>query len=256
MNKLIRLSFFSAFALLAAGSSAHAACTLALGWESFEPFQMKEADGKVSGIDVDLFTEAAKGADCTVTPKEVPWKRLLIDIEGGKMDAAMGASVTPERQAFAAFSAAYRKDEFVLFVRKGEIDKVGAAGVVAITGKPFKLGTVGGYEYGDAFDALRKDPAFAKQLEEAASTELNIRKLLQKRLDGFVENRFVGLAMAKKEGALDKLDIHPVPVSSDDVNFMFSKKSVPPAVVAAIDAALVKMKADGRYDAILSKYLK
>ena len=232
-----------------------AACALNLGWEAFEPFQMK-AETQVSGLDVDLFVEAAKDAGCTVAFKEAPWARLLKEIETGKMDAAMGASITPERQAFANFSESYRQDEFVLFVRAGEVDQVGAAGLKAMVGKSFKLGTVRDYAYGDEFDALKKHPDFAKQIDEAAGTEINIRKLISKRLDGFIENRFVTAAVARKENAGDKIAPHPVSVSTDPVYFMFSKKSVPEATVAAINAALAKMKNDGRYNQIVAKYLK
>jgi len=242
---------------LAGGTTvAGAACSLSVGWESFEPFQVKQADGTVSGIDVDLLSEAAKGAGCTVTFKETPWKRLLAEIEAGKTDAAMGASVTPERQAFALFSEPYRKDEFVAFVRKGESGRLGAAGLPGIVGPGLRLGTVGGYEYGDTFDTLKKDPAFAKLIQEAASTELNLRKLVSNRIDLFLENGFVGLAMAKAEGVGDKIEIHPTVVSSDEVVFLFSKKSVQPEVVSAINQSLAALKKDGRYDQILAKYLK
>ncbi|CAK0770670.1 polar amino acid transport system substrate-binding protein [Azospirillaceae bacterium] len=243
----------AAVVVSSAGAS-HAACSLQLGWELYEPFQMKNSDGKIGGIDVDLFSEAAKQAGCAVTLKEVPWKRLLIDIEGGKMDAAMGASITAERQAFGHFSESYRKDEFVLFVRKGEASKVEATGIASLVGKPFRLGIVGGYEYGESFDALKKP--LGKQVDEAASTELNLRKLASSRIDGLLENNFVGLALARKENLSDKIEIHPTPISSDVVSFMFSKKSVDPAVVTGINDALKAMRADGRYDQILARYLK
>ncbi|WP_041796148.1 substrate-binding periplasmic protein [Pararhodospirillum photometricum] len=245
-----------ALALMGGATTAQAACALSVGWEAFEPFQLKTAEGTVGGIDADLLREAAKGAGCEVTFKETPWKRLLSEIEAGKTDAAMGASITPEREVFAQLSIPYRKDEFVAFVRTGETDRLGPEGLAGIIGPGLRLGVVGGYEYGDTFAALKKDPAFAALIQEAAGTDLNLRKLLSNRLDVFLENNFVGLAIAKTEGASGKIEIHPKVVSSDDVVFLFSKKSVPPEAVAAINQALTAMKQDGRYDQILARYLK
>lgn len=235
-------------------SPASAACTLNLGWEPYAPFQMEEG-GVLSGVDVDLFMAAAQAAGCTATPKKVPWARLLEEIEAGKMDVAMGASISAERQAYANFSDAYRKDEFVLFVPTGKAVALGDEGLAGIIGKPFKLGTVRDYEYGEAFTTLMKNEAFAKAVDESADTQLNLRKLAKGRLDGLLENRFVALAKAKEEGITGKIEAHPRPVSSDDVYFMFGKKSVDPAVVAAVNDALRKMKADGREGQILAKYL-
>lgn len=239
---------------LAAGPAA--ACTLSLGWEPYEPFQFKDAAGTVTGIDVEVFEAVAKEAGCTVAKKEVPWKRLQQDIENGRMDAAMGLQNTPEREAFGVFSPAYRRDGMVLWVRKGELDKVGGDGLSAIKGKPFKLGIVAGYEYGTTYEALAADPAFAKQVDESASTELNLRKLANKRIDGFIENDFVTIAMARKEKLADGIEAHPVAVQAADAKFMFSKKSVDPKTVEAFNAALARLKASGAIDAILAKYLK
>jgi polar amino acid transport system substrate-binding protein len=250
--RLFGLVSFAATTLLA--GNVQAACSLSLGWEPFEPFQLKTEAGVVGGIDVDLFTEAAKRAGCTVTPNEIPWERLLNDIKDGKIDAALGATVTDERKVYANFTSPYRKDEFVLFVRKGELGKVGADGLASLVGKPFKLGTVKGYEMGDTFDKLKSE--LGKQIDETSSTELNLKKLAANRIDGFIENRYVGLAEAKKAGLADKIEIHPVPISSDDVSFMFSKKSTTGETLAAVEDALKAMRTDGQYDKILAKYLK
>jgi polar amino acid transport system substrate-binding protein len=241
------------FALWSAASPAAADCTLNLGWEAYEPYQM-ETGGKVSGIDVDIFTAVAEQAGCKVVPKQVPWARLLKDIEAGKMDVAMGASINPERQAYASFSDSYRKDEFILFVKPGKVGALGDQGLDAVAGMAFKVGTVRDYAYGDAFDALMKNPAFAKNIEESAGTNLNLRKLSAGRLDGLIENRYVALATAKAEGMAGQIEAHPKPVAADDVYFMFGKKTVQATTVEAINAALKKLKADGRIDQITAGY--
>lgn len=230
------------------------ACSLSLGWEVFEPFQLQDGDS-AGGLDVTLFQEAAKEVGCSVTTQQVPWRRLLGDLEKGRTDAAMGATATPERETFAWFSEPYRDDEFVLFLRKGEAAKLGPKGIGAIADAGLRLGVVGGYEYGAAYDAAAENPAFAELVDAAPDTRLNLRKLLINRIDAFIENRFVGLAVLRQENAVGKVDIHPTPVSTDPVVFMFSKASVSEDVVKRFNAALAAMKADGRFDAIAAQYL-
>lgn len=256
LRRTRQIAIVMAVGILATIGSAQAACTLSLGWESYEPFQFKDAAGAVTGLDVEIFQEVAKTIGCTVTTKEIPWKRLVDDLEAGRMDAAMGLQSTPEREAIGAFSPAYRRDDMVLVVRKGELAKVGDKGLGSLPGRAFRLGTSSGYEYGELFDSLKKDPAFAKQIDEAPSTELNLRKLVGKRIDGLIENGFVVTAMARKEGVADSVEAHPVPVLSADALFMFSRKSVDPKTVAAFTESLNSLKANGRIDAIIAKYLK
>lgn len=251
-----QIAIMLAAGIMATVGTAQAACTLSLGWESYEPFQFKDGADAVTGLDVEIFQEVAKTIGCAVTTKEIPWKRLAGDLETGKMDAAMGLQSTPEREAIGAFSPAYRRDDMVLVVRKGELSKVGDNGLASLPGRAFRLGTAAGYEYGDLFDSLKKDPAFAKQIDESASTELNLRKLVGKRIDGLIENGFVVVAMARKEGVADAVEAHPVPVLSADALFMFSRKSVDPKTVAAFADGLNSLKASGRIDAIIAKYLK
>ncbi len=240
-----------AFGLSAATANA---CSIRLGWEDFAPFQL-ERDGTVTGLDVDLFLATADAAGCTVTPKELPWRRLLSDMEAGRIDAAMGASITPERETFARFSDAYRHDEIVLFVLTDKLGAVGPGGLEDLPGTGFRLGTVTDYAYGCLFDRLMGNTDFTAQVEPSRSTTLNVRKAKAGRLDGFIEDRFVGQAAVQSGSASGLMTIHPTPVTQEPVHFMFSRKSVPAGTVIALNAALATLKADGRYDSIVAQYL-
>ena len=253
INRLLLVA--GAVALVLAGSQARAACKVSMGWEDFPPFQMKVGD-RVTGIDVDLFQAAAEIAGCTVTLKELPWTRLLKLLENGRMGAAAGASITPEREAYARFTASFRAEELVLFLRAGDLGRYGSGGIEAFLESGGRLGTVSSYEYGDAFAVLRKDPRFARQIFDSRTSLLSLRKLLQNRVDGFIENRFVGVAIARGEGVIDKIEGDPILVSANPSHLMFSKKAVDKATVDAFDRALAAMKADGRYDTVVAKYLK
>ncbi len=252
----LKLGMVVGAVVIAAGLSVRpaAACTLSLGWEPFAPFQMADG-GRVTGLDVDLFRAVAETIGCTVTPREIPWRRLLANLETGSADAAMGATKTPEREAFAQFSDAYRADEFVLFVRAGEIGRFGSDGLASMEANRLSLGVVGGYNYGETFTSLMTSRRFQRLVQTASGSDLNLRKLLAGRIDAFLENRFVGAALARAEGAGDRVESHPAVVSADDVHFMFSRASVAPEVVASFDRMLETMRADGRYDQVVGRYL-
>jgi len=239
--------------LLVAGSAVAAPCALKLGWESYAPYQMKVGDD-VGGFEVEMFAVAAKEAGCTFSAKEVPWKRLMVDLEAGRMDAAMGVTRTPEREAYLSFTDTYRNDEMVLFVRKNEAGKYPLSGADDVVKTKLKLGVVGGYEYGEALEKIKV--AAPAQIDESSGTDLNIRKLLAGRVDGFLEAREVGVQTIKDAGVVDKIEVHPFVFSSGPVHFAFSKKSVDPETAGRFDAALVRLKADGRFQAIVDKYSK
>lgn len=231
------------------------ACTLRLGWEYFEPFQVKR-DGEVTGLDVTLFREAAAIARCTVETYELPWARMLRALELGRMDVALGASFTPDRAAYARFTQPYRREEFVIFMRQGELERLGPGGLLDIAQAGLRLGTGTGYTYGALFDEAMKDPAFVQLLDEAARTQLNVRKLISGRIDAFLDSRFVGWNMAKREGVASSIEIHPAVVSFDPVHFMLSKTSVSEEIFNRIDHALGMIQANGRLNMILAQYLQ
>ena len=61
-----------------------ASCALSVGWEPWQPYQLKVGD-KVTGLDNDLFSAIAAQAGCVVTFKERPWKRILEEVKLGEL---------------------------------------------------------------------------------------------------------------------------------------------------------------------------
>ena len=56
-------------------------------------------------------------------------------------------------------------------------------------------------------------------------------------------------------GLTGQVERYPLPIKGEQLRFMFSRKTVNAGLVAALDAALERMRADGRLVAIMSKYL-
>jgi polar amino acid transport system substrate-binding protein len=121
----------------------------------------------------------------------------------------------------------------------------------------FRLGYIGNYYYGAEFARLMEDPPFATHLEDAATYAINIRKLLAGRIDGFIVDD-VGVmgSEAAALGVLDQIERYPLAIASKDLHFMFSRASVDPVLVTAINRSLAAMKADGRLQAITDRFLE
>ena len=61
----------------------------------------------------------------------------------------------------------------------------------------------------------------------------------------------VGTALLTKEKLIGKTEIHLIPIFSDNIYFMFSKKSVQPDIIDVVNKSLRKLKENGNYQKIV-----
>lgn len=229
-------------------------CELKVIWEDWVPYQYENDQKQLTGLDVELVSAVAKLADCKIHYINRPWARALREIEKGDLDMAPGASLNDERQQYARFSDPYREEVVVLMVRKGDSAKMPLTKLADITSLKLRLGVTRDYYNGPDFETLMKEPAFARQVEEVSATEQNFHKLKGKRIDGVLVDPVVGKHLAKQLGMSDLLEVHPLPISRDDIYFMFSKQSTTPEHVTRFNEALGKLKASGEHQNILERY--
>jgi len=252
------LALAAAFWAAMPGTAATAdECHLRVGWEPYGVYTFRNPDGDLVGADIDLVKANAEEAGCKVSFHEMPWVRILLALQKGTLEVATSASWTEERNRFAYYSKTYRYAEMAVFVRRGEVDRYPINSLADIRGIDFTLGVIVGYHYNDEVDELMKDPAFAARIDGAVDYRTNIRKLVHGRLDGYLaEDVNVMIAEANILGLGEKVERHPMPVSGDQLHLMFSRKTVDPAIVSKMDAAIVEMRGDGRLQAMIDKYLK
>ncbi|MDO9184231.1 MAG: transporter substrate-binding domain-containing protein [Bacteriovorax sp.] len=222
-------------------------CEIKVSWESWSPYQAKDSSGKMTGLDIELTEAIAKEAGCKITYFDSPWNRQLALNESGEIDITMGASKTPEREAFATFTDGYRNETNSLFVVKGAAADIKSVADLAKT--KAKIGAARGTSYGAEVDAMK-----AKFDATADNDELNVKKALAGRIDGFLVDQFTGFALIKAANATDKIVLHPVTISSGDVYLMVSKKTKVADLTNKLNAAIKKIKADGTQAKIIAKY--
>jgi len=240
-------------------NSVSAVCsrTITVGWEVWEPFQYQDKFQEYTGLDFDLFRAVMVKAGCKFTFAEMPWKRIITEMDVGGIDAVIGASKTKERMEIGYFSKPFRYEKMVMFVRKGELQKYPQRTFDEFFVSQFSLGATLGYAYGDVYErALNKYPEYRAKLSIVQSDAQNYDMLLFGRIDGFLGERHHVSYDLKKKGKFHLVDIHPLEVRSGDIFVMFSKKNVPAEFVNSFNAALKSIRASGEYDKVVYQYLQ
>jgi polar amino acid transport system substrate-binding protein len=239
-----------------AASAAESDCRLSLGWDPWEPYHFSGVGGEIQGLDIDLVSEVAERAGCELEFVQGSWAGLLRLIRLGELDLLLGATHTPEREEFAWFSTPYRHEEFLLYVRAGEIDQLAADSLNDLLDQDFRVGVTQGYIYSAPINELQTNPGYRDNFIEAAVGELNFTHLLDFRIDGFIEDPFVAATIQRRRSWGGEIKPLSLDFGSGEVHILFSRASVDEQQVRRFDRALQSMRDDGTYDAIMQRYLQ
>jgi len=230
-------------------------CKLKMGWEPWEPYQYINKNNKVSGFDVELMTAVLAEMGCELELIHNPWKRLLKEIESGRIDIVAGTTITIERKLWGHFSLAYREETRVLFGLKESFERHRLNSLEDIINTNFQLGINRGSYNGEQFKILMNEPKFNRQVQFVNTEKQNVKKLLAKnRIDGFIGDLISGVILLRNEGMLDEVEIHPMEIFSSEIHFLFSKKTSNNEFIELFNESLVKLKVNGTYETIKQKY--
>jgi polar amino acid transport system substrate-binding protein len=229
-------------------------CSLLLGFDAWEPYQYADVGGRVAGLDIELVSLVANGIGCEITYKQGTWVDLLGSLKDGDIDILLGASKTPAREEFAYFSEPYRMEEFSLYIRSGEQDDLDFTTLTEFVNNGSKVGVVAEYLYGDEVARLVDHPETSKMFVNAIMGELNVARLMDSDIDGFLEDSFVGASMLRRKALSDYIVAQGITIQTGDAYVMFSQESVTPEQLAAFNAELNRVKTSGAYDDLIAKY--
>jgi len=229
-------------------------CQFTMGFDVWEPYQYIGLGRKVQGLDIELVQMVAEKLECDIKYQQDSWGNLLSLLKVGKIDLVLGASITDERKTFSLFSEPYRSEEFQLYIRADEEHKHRQASVVDFVLEGNKLGTIGEYYYGNELSNLMDDQKYAKLINPAFMGEINMARLLDGDIEGFLEDSFVGATLIRRKGLEKYITAHQAKISTGDVYVMFSRASVKPELVAKFNKVLKSIKSNGDYDKLIYKY--
>lgn len=236
--------------------------TLRCGWYLWDPYQFTEAQNDsthLTGLDVELVRTIFEGAGYGVEYDQVDWGRHQADIMEGRRDIAAGAFKTGERDEYARFSEPYRTETDVLIMRSGEAAGIPANSVGEMLeqfrARRFRLGVVEGYFYGFEMNAWARDPANSGLVFKAQNDYINLSRLLDHEIDGFLVDRLAGATAVWRQGVLAMVEEHTTPVFTGGLRVMFSKKTTTVGDVEAFNASLRRLRDSGSYNGIVREYL-
>ncbi|WP_158253608.1 substrate-binding periplasmic protein [Chromobacterium alticapitis] len=244
----MRFKRFIGLCALAAPAWAGSLCDrpLSVGWEERPPYHYLGRDGQPAGYSVELLNQAAARLGCRVAYRQMPWSRALQDLRLGKVDAAMQALKTREREAYACYVPGYSISLVQLWVRRDHLaqwpverlEDLGRLGLV-------RLGVTRGDSYGESVDGWLRKPPPTVRVDTGETLENGLRKLQLGRIDlllatlDTVPNELARLPQQPAIAALS-------PVwRVGGAFYVFSKRSVSPGLCQAFADALRDMKRDG-----------
>jgi polar amino acid transport system substrate-binding protein len=198
------------------------------------PYQYHNEKQQLVGLDIDRDTTA-----------EIPLNTHLHFIKKGKMDVAMGASWSRDREEYAYFSLPYRKETVKLFVKKGNAKNIQLKTLSDLIGSKYILGVESGYYYGEDYEKLTSVAEFHANISEVIDLEQNVTLLMKGHLDGFLVDPNTMRSFVKKYKMENEFEQHTLEIYSADIFIMLSKQSSDVATLDKINKAITTFTENG-----------
>lgn len=244
MKKIITVAVISFF--MFTSSIVIGAETIKLATLEWEPYIGEKL--KNQGYVAEIVIQAFKKSGYQVQIDYMPWARVVKLAEKGTYDGYFPEYYSDSLKESFHVSDAMPGGPLGLFKRKG--DTISYTKLKDLT--PYKIGVVRGYintaEF-DAADYLNKD--------EANDDLTNFRKLLKKRIDLVVADKFVGLYVVEQNLSYNLNDIEFIdpPLESKDLFVCISKKSPAASMkIKAFNTGLNAITNDGTVKQILKNH--
>lgn len=235
--------------------SAWAQESLLVGWSSWHPFSFRDEQQQLQGLDIDLLEAIFNRAGFHANYSEMPWARVLRELEFGTIQLTMSANQTAERDLYARFTLPYRNEETVLLIRrqdKGRWQEI--TQLSDLLSRPdFTIGLLRDFDYGTDFRTFMQSPQMQQRLLVRLKTEPLIKLLLAGRIQGVVMDP-MGLQQLNLAGIpLDQLT-HLLDIQQTPVHLMLSRRTTTPQQLQRLDEAIRALLQSPVYGQILARY--
>lgn len=232
------------------------ACELRVRWSPDPPYSMRDAAGRLTGLQIELTGQTLQRMGCQPQWVELPWARALVELQAGRLDVLPGALRRPEREAYAHFAEQHVNVPNRLYARVDRAAAFGQAERLQQAWKPgLKLGVQLGVVYGPDYAEMLGDAAFRAALTQAAARR-NLWQMLEiGRVDGVLASEATARWELGELGLAGRIVPTTVAVSHEPAEIMFSKRSVDAALVQRYREASAALERDGTLARIARKYL-
>jgi polar amino acid transport system substrate-binding protein len=228
---------------------------LVIGGTLEPPLKFLDARGRPQGLDVDLLTSIFGALKVPIRIELIDsGARLTRNAETGEYDLVMTHSYQPEREAYLLYpKQAHLRHSWHFFVRKGDVGKIHYEQLADL--KPWRIGITKDFAYTPELMAAASDPAY--HVQEIPINSLQLRKLIAGRIDLVPMPLVTAFAQIKEEKLEGQLDYLSKPLRTSPYFNAWTRARADadtPALMAAYDAELLRMKQDGRLEALYAKY--
>lgn len=235
-------------ALLAGLSlSASAAQTLRFATEaSYPPFEFVDSDNKIQGFDVDLANALCKEMDATCTFTNQAFDSLIPSLKFRRFDAVMaGMDITPDREKQVLFSKPYYDNSAIFIAQKGKM-----ADVAALKGKRV------GVQNGTTHQKYLSDKHSDITVVPYDSYQNAVLDLKNGRIDAVFGDTAVVNEWLKQNANLAPLGDKVTDKDYFGTGLGIAVRQGNSELQGKFNAALEKIKADGTYKTIYSKWFQ
>lgn len=208
---------------------------------AFAPFESVDDSGELVGFDIDLMNAIGEKAGKTIEFDSLPFDGLIAALQGGAIDAAIsGMTITEERAQTVDFSDPYFDAGLAIAVADGTTD---IQSLDDLTGKRIavQIGTTGADTANSVPDAT---------VTTFNSAPLALQELANGNVDAVVNDAPATL-YAIKTGNIPSISVVGELLTDESYGIALPQDS---ENVAAVNAALAEMRADGTYNAIYEKW--
>ncbi|TYC63419.1 transporter substrate-binding domain-containing protein [Rhodobacterales bacterium] len=221
------------------------------GASDWFPIAMRNRETQtLEGVFPDLAREILGKLQVSVEAgPELPWKRVLVTLENGGIDMITGAYRTEERLEKFAYSVRVTVEEVAVFMRKTMVEQPGRLeDLIGLRGLiPF------GASFGEQFDTFASE-RLKVESHPFDDLSMNMRLLLEGKVDYFITSRQDGDRMIDQLNASDHLDALAWPAMINSVHFLFSRTSPCIHLLEAFDRELEQRIAAGNVEELTRTY--
>ncbi|WP_050527744.1 transporter substrate-binding domain-containing protein [Pseudorhodobacter aquimaris] len=215
---------------------------------AYPPLQFVQ-DGVAMGWEYDALAEIAARLNLTVVYETISWDAMIPAVSEAQFDMGMtGITIRDDRKEMVDFSDAYMRSEMVMLVRGDEDRFADSAGFAADPDllmaaqpgtTPFYVGVYEVLDGDEANPRIKMFETFGAGVQALRNGDVDLALTDSTGGMGYV---------AASEG---KLKIVGEKLGAEDFGFIFPKGS---DLVAAVNAAIADMQADGTMDALNKKW--
>jgi len=220
--------------------------TLKVGLEgTYPPFSFVDENGKLTGFEVEFSEALAKELGVKVQLQPTPWAGILAALESKRLDVVINqVTISDERKKKYDFSTPYTISGIQALVQKKDADKFKTAADL----KDHKIGVGLGTNY-EQWLKENVPGAIVKTYDDDPTKYQDLRV---GRIDAILVDRLAALELVGK--TKDTLAVSGEPFSRQEAGIALRKGE--PELLAAINQAIDKLRADGTLAKLSQKYFQ